>query len=228
MILKNLYKQNVSCAEPEELRGKLWSEIKPEDFFCKPVIQYPSQDARLEFTDQAPLTIGCKVYGDPTPKTQWLLNSYAVTNDLLGNYTLSESTVVNHTRWVNITTSEYRRTKPFEFKCIAINFGGSDERKITVVTINTSRSDDKPSIPTHVNVYPAYVNLTIISIIVVVLLIVFCKLCCKRKSQKPLSDTELAKLNRLLLKAVIMNSSTTGGQYNTHNWVNILMTSLKL
>lgn len=226
MILRKLYKPNVSCAEPEGLRGKQWSEIKPEEFFCKPVILHPSQDGPLEFTDGAPWTIGCKAYGDPTPKTQWLLNSYAVSNNSLGDYTLSESTVVNHTRWVNISWAKSRWTDPSEFKCTATNVGGSDERTVTVVVKNTLSIDNEPSVPINVNSDSDHV--LIISILaasvvsVVVLLIVFYTLYYRRQLQKPLNDSELAKLNRLLLKAVKKNSSTIGGQYNIHNWVKML------
>lgn len=217
VIHKKLYQPNVSCAEPERLRGKQWSEIKSEEFICKPIIRYPPQDDRLEFTDRAPWTIGCKVYGDPIPKAQWSLNNFSVSNDSLGDYILNESTVVNNTRWVNITWSKSQRKEPSEFKCIAINVGGSEERKITVFE-NLSRIDD-PHIPINVDSdHLLIISIVVVSsVVVVVMLIVFYMFYCRQRLQQPLSDTELANLNRYLLKIAKKNRVMTSGWYNIHS-----------
>lgn len=131
---KNLYMKTASCAEPPRLLNKLWGEIKPEEFACQPVIQYPTQSSSFELDDDE-LTIGCKIYGEPMPGVHWVFNNRPISNYSHGDYkfTIYESVDNTMAKWINLTVSRSRLMGKSEFKCIAQNAAGLDERKITVI-----------------------------------------------------------------------------------------------
>lgn len=45
---RKLYTKPTACAEPHKLHKKLWSELAPEDFACKPQIMAPPPGTVLE------------------------------------------------------------------------------------------------------------------------------------------------------------------------------------
>lgn len=122
--------------EPARLTNKLWSAIKADDFACQPIIQYPSESSTFELEDDQ-LTIGCKIYGEPTPNVQWVLNTRPISNYSHGDYkfTVYESVDNFMAKWINLTVSKSRLTGKPEFKCIAQNAAGMDERKISVIIL---------------------------------------------------------------------------------------------
>lgn len=131
---RNLYIRTASCAEPTRLLNKLWGDIKPDDFACQPIIQYPALSSSFEMEDDE-LTIGCKITGEPKPSVQWVFNNRPISNYSHADYkfTVYESVDNDMAKWINLTVSRFRLTGKSEFKCIAENPAGLDERKITVI-----------------------------------------------------------------------------------------------
>jgi len=144
---KNLYFKTASCAEPPRLLNKLWGDIKPDDFACQPVIQYPSQSSTFQLDDDELMTIGCKIYGEPMPSVQWVFNNRPISNYSHGDYkfTVYESVDNTMAKWINLTVSRSRLIGKSEFKCIAQNPAGLEERKITVIVQVPIRSIPLPS-----------------------------------------------------------------------------------
>lgn len=144
---KNLYFKTASCAEPPRLLNKLWGDIKPDDFACQPVIQYPAQSSSFQLDDDELMTIGCKIYGEPMPSVQWVFNNRPISNYSHGDYkfTVYESVDNTMAKWINLTVSRSRLIGKSEFKCIAQNPAGLEERKITVIVQVPIRSTPLPS-----------------------------------------------------------------------------------
>lgn len=134
-------KNTASCSEPPRLLNKLWGNIEPDDFACLPIIQYPAQSSTFQLDDDE-LTIGCKIYGEPMPSVQWVFNSRPISNYSHGDYkfTVYESVDNTMAKWINLTVSRSRLLGKSEFKCIAENAAGLEERKITVIVQVTKRT----------------------------------------------------------------------------------------
>ncbi|KAF5300485.1 hypothetical protein FQA39_LY02284 [Lamprigera yunnana] len=52
-----------TCAEPESLKGRLWSDLQSKDFACIPEILDQIVDKKLEIDAQTNYTLTCKVRG---------------------------------------------------------------------------------------------------------------------------------------------------------------------
>lgn len=148
---RNLYIRTASCNEPTRLLNKLWGDIKPDDFACQPIIQYPAQSSTFDMEDDE-LTIGCKITGEPKPSVQWVFNNRPISNYSHADYkfTVYESVDNDMAKWINLTVSRSRLTGKSEFKCIAENPAGLDERKITVIVQVTTNPFFIP-LSIHVN-----------------------------------------------------------------------------
>lgn len=134
MVDKNL--KPAACAEPARLVNRLWNDVRADEFACQPIIQYPGQSSTFELVDDERLTVGCKVYGEPSPGVQWVFNNRPISNYSHGDYKFAVHESVDNTmiaKWINLTVSRSRLTGKSEFKCIAQNAAGLDERKITVI-----------------------------------------------------------------------------------------------
>lgn len=143
---RNLYMTS-SCTEPPRLLNKLWNNIKPDEFACQPIIQYPSQSTSFQLDDDE-LTVGCKIAGEPMPSVQWVYNNRPISNYSHGDYkfTVYESVDNTMAKWMNLTVSRSRLMGKSEFKCIANNSAGLEERLITVsvqVKLSTGHAEPK-------------------------------------------------------------------------------------
>lgn len=127
--------KSASCAEPKRLANKLWTDIKADDFACQPIIQYPSPQSSTFELDDNQLTVECKVNGDPTPVVQWMFNNRTISSYSHTDYKFAvlESVDNSMAKWINLTVSRSRLPEKSEFKCVAENAAGRDERKVTVI-----------------------------------------------------------------------------------------------
>ena len=84
VVFRGLYTYPTSCAEPERLADKLWQDVDPKDFACKPDIQVPQS---VVFSQPgANVTLSCFIIGNPMPDAKWVLK---VSNTLKGKPSLS-------------------------------------------------------------------------------------------------------------------------------------------
>lgn len=179
-IYRTLSTNPIVCEEPDRLRGKEWSDTDVI-FACNPVIIEPQTDKVFE-AESSNVTLTCKVIGTPLPDVNWKSNGrlidkdhhkniqkYVITNEQINKVRISYLTVIN----VN-----YRDRG--EYKCIASNPGGEEERNITLLVRG---GDGMSSFG-----YPSSLNndltlIIILSVGAIILLIVIFILaicCCKR------------------------------------------------
>ncbi len=69
----------IYCSEPEHLRNRTWTELRAENFACKPEIVWSNADE----SDKDKWMLSCKVVGDPKPETYWNFNGRILTNSTL-------------------------------------------------------------------------------------------------------------------------------------------------
>lgn len=133
VISHNLYTPPTSCAEPPQLRDKLWNELDSSNFACKPTILEPLPDATVKSYDEN-VTLTCKVVGNPTPEVLWRFNFKTIETRAFGEirYILSDNTI-DLIRWVNLTILNARYSDRGNYTCAAENPGGRDERTIHLV-----------------------------------------------------------------------------------------------
>ena len=71
VVYRGLYTYPTSCAEPERLADKLWQDVDPKDFACKPDIRVPQS---VVFSQPgANVTLSCFIIGNPMPDAKWVL-----------------------------------------------------------------------------------------------------------------------------------------------------------
>jgi hypothetical protein len=71
VVFRGLYTYPTSCAEPERLADKLWQDVDPKDFACKPDIRVPQS---VVFSQPgANVTLSCFIIGNPMPDAKWVL-----------------------------------------------------------------------------------------------------------------------------------------------------------
>lgn len=132
-ITKNLVTSRIECKEPQRLFGKEWNDNNVV-FACNPTILEPHPNKMFE-AESANITLTCKVTGTPPPSIDWKSNGrildrdprqntqkYITTRERIGDVFISHLTIIN----IN-----YRDRG--EYKCIATNPGGEEERNISLV-----------------------------------------------------------------------------------------------
>ena len=71
VVEKGLYTYPTSCGEPERLADRLWQDVVPKDFACKPEITVPQS---VVFSQPgANVTLSCFIVGNPMPDAKWVL-----------------------------------------------------------------------------------------------------------------------------------------------------------
>ena len=71
VVEKGLYTYPTSCGEPERLADRLWQDVEPKDFACKPEITVPQS---VVFSRPgANVTLSCFIVGNPMPDAKWVL-----------------------------------------------------------------------------------------------------------------------------------------------------------
>ena len=76
VVFRGLYTYPTSCAEPERLADKLWQDVDPKDFACKPDIQVPQS---VVFSQPgANVTLSCFIIGNPMPDAKWVLKVHKI------------------------------------------------------------------------------------------------------------------------------------------------------
>lgn len=96
-----------SCAEPERLRGRRWTDLESSDFACRPrIINPPNSNTEVEASSEN-VTLFCKVSGDPRPDVNWVYRHAIIdtTPRRPGayRYSLTQSDLGDSTYWYNLT-----------------------------------------------------------------------------------------------------------------------------
>ncbi|XP_047003686.1 uncharacterized protein LOC124622120 isoform X1 [Schistocerca americana] len=135
---RNLYTPPTACSEPEALRGRLWSDLSPDQLACAPRVVYPSVGARLEAAATGDVTLRCRAEGEPPPAVHWVYNSRVVSNDTRrpgGGSDGRGYTLRAGGGWLNLTVHDLHHADRGEYTCVAKSSGGLDERAVTLVVV---------------------------------------------------------------------------------------------
>lgn len=132
IVNRGLYAPPTSCVEPLFLSGKYWSDLNSNDLACKPQVLFPAAGTTVE-VDSGNVTLMCQVQGNPIPDVHWVFNSRIIgrnSSRTYGDerYLVRES--IDKTRWVNLTIMNVRNQDRGDYKCVAKNGGGVDERNV--------------------------------------------------------------------------------------------------
>lgn len=181
-IHKNLITA-ATCSEPERLRDMSWKE-ESVVFACKPHIIEPIENRRLEITS-ANFTISCAVNGNPKPDVDWIYNGRIIDRDprlSVQKYVTQEETRATH-YFYNLTIVNVNYRDKGDYKCVAKNPGGEDERNFTLVVMgldHTGVGVGSSALSAHMALIIGLIVGAIILLIIIIVLI-FC--CCKRNGR---------------------------------------------
>lgn len=141
VIQKNLYTYPTDCMEPPKLRGKLWKNIKMEDFACRPNIIQPwkqrSQQPQILEAASENVTLTCRIQASPKPNIQWFFKGRPIN---LRDRRLSIINVLEKNRLDNIEIFSsdlniigVRPSDNGAYACVAENAGGRDQAEMSLM-----------------------------------------------------------------------------------------------
>lgn len=182
----NLVTMPTTCAEPERLKGRLWSDLQSRDFACTPEILDPAADKKLEVDASSNFTMSCKVKGDPIPDVDWVTNGRIIDRDPRQNQQkyVTLKNQMSNIIWSNLTIINVSYRDRGEYKCVAKNPGGVDERNVTLVVSGEYRSGIAFGTNSSGNSLALYIGLTVGAVALIILIIVLICCCCKRTSRQ--------------------------------------------
>ncbi|XP_060530961.1 uncharacterized protein LOC132704757 isoform X2 [Cylas formicarius] len=174
-IKSNLITNPTKCLEPPKLQGRTWNE--PITFACSPVILDPLPSTQIQATSNN-VTLSCKVIGDPEPDVDWTNNGHIVERDPRKNkqkYFTSKSKYGEYT-WNNLTITNINYKDRGEYRCIAKNPGGEDEKNITLIVDSAAISGGSYTFSgSTVWIIGLSIGLIILLIVILILVCLFCK-----------------------------------------------------
>nr|CAI5838110.1 unnamed protein product [Callosobruchus analis] len=177
-IKNSLITTRTVCDSPPKLKGRAWQDSVV--FACAPQIIEPVPLTQIE-ANSANVTLTCKVIGDPTPDVDWTNGGQIVERDPRKSrqkYVIARKTTVDGYTWNNLTIVNVNYRDRGDYKCIAKNPGGEDERNITVlIPAGTSGGIVPGAVSTSVY-WIVGLSLGFLVVLLALLLAAFCM--CKR------------------------------------------------
>lgn len=204
VINKSLYTPPLSCAEPKDLQGKLWSDIAPEKFACRPKILQPTNGAVIEaYNDN--VTMMCRMKASPKPEISWTYNGRPISpHDQ--RIDIKNTQQMNRMDPVDIYTSELsivnvKLTDKGSYICIGENLGGmaSVELVLNVPPIVATTGEGITGGVTQGNSNDLLLLICLVAIILLALLIIVVLiLCCYCRRVKKYSKNGSISENGLV------------------------------
>uniref|UniRef100_A0A8D9B1Q7 Slit homolog 3 protein n=1 Tax=Cacopsylla melanoneura TaxID=428564 RepID=A0A8D9B1Q7_9HEMI len=132
-LQRSLYTKPTACLDPPRLLNRHWDDLQPEEFACSPVIVFPSPGTVIEVNSDY-THLRCHVVGDPAPSIDWKYNRHIINNASHNNFAQGYRYVLKGHGWANLTLHNLgANDAKGEFKCVASNPAGSDERNVTLI-----------------------------------------------------------------------------------------------
>lgn len=130
VIANKLYTPPTSCVLPPHLRGRLWSELTPENFACRPRIIQPAVDQTVEAASDN-LTLTCRINGSPSPQIEWFYQRRPINADdrhtSIRNWQEMNRVEVSDVYTSELTIVDVRVQDRGDYTCTAANLGGKAE-----------------------------------------------------------------------------------------------------
>lgn len=176
-----------TCAEPERLKGRLWSDLQSRDFACIPEILEPTLDKKLDVDAHTNYTISCKVRGDPLPDVDWVTNGRIIDQDPRQN---QQKYIVSNNQkgdliWSNLTIINVSYRDKGDYKCVAKNPGGVEERNISLIIYGDYKGGSGFTGGATTGDLILYIGLTVGAVVLLVIIFVLICCYCKRSSRQP-------------------------------------------
>lgn len=217
-ITRGLYTPPTDCYLPMNLRGKLWTEVPPENFACRPVILFPHDGLTIDATNEN-ITITCRLKGSPKPRIDWLYNNRPL-NEEDTRITVRNSEEMNRRDSVEFYVSELvivgvRTEDRGTYTCVATNTGGETKADTHVAVPPVLESLDglgvigsTAGVPTTNPTNLLFIICLIAIILLTLLIIVVLILCCYCRRVKKYSKNGSISENGLVSSKV--DRSTDG------------------
>ncbi|CAH1980620.1 unnamed protein product [Acanthoscelides obtectus] len=177
-IKNSLITTRTDCDSPPKLKGRAWQDNVV--FACAPQIIEPVPLTQIE-ANSANVTLTCKVTGDPTPDVDWTNGGMIVERDPRKNrqkYVIARKTTIDGYTWNNLTIVNVNYRDRGDYKCIAKNPGGEDERNITVLIPAGTSGGIVPGSVSNSVYWIVGLSLGFLVVLLALLLVAFCM--CKR------------------------------------------------
>ncbi|RZC38337.1 I-set and/or LRR 8 domain containing protein [Asbolus verrucosus] len=180
-VKDNLITGPTECAEPPQLRGRLWSDDKVI-FACVPQILEPLPSTHIQATTSN-VTLTCRVLGDPQPDVDWVTNGRIIDRDPRQNtqrFITSKRKVGDYT-WNNLTITNVNYRDKGEYKCVAKNPGGVDEKNVSLIVSVIGGVGSGGSLPLG-SALPLIIALSVGAVVVLIVILILICCCCKRNT----------------------------------------------
>lgn len=208
-IAHGLYTPPTSCNLPMKLRGKLWTEVAPEHFACRPVILLPHDGYTIDATTEN-ITITCKMKASPKPHIEWRYNNEALNEEdtrITVKYSEEENRLTQTTDLyssdliiVGVTPNDRGI-----YTCVATNTGGESKVEVHVIVPPVLESLDglgiissTAGIPTTNQTNLLFIICLIAIILLILLILLTLILCCYCRRVKKYSKNGSISENGLV------------------------------
>lgn len=180
-IKENLITAPTECEAPPALKGMLWNDLK-QIFACVPQIIEPLPSTHIEATTSN-VTLTCRVLGDPEPDVDWVTNGRIIDRDPRQHtqrFSTSKQKVGDYT-WNNLTITNVNYRDKGEYKCVAKNPGGTDEKNISLSVSVIGGVGSGGYLP-YGSALPLIIGLSVGAVIIVIVIVILICCCCKRNT----------------------------------------------
>ena len=186
VVTKRLYNRPTACAEPSRLADKLWDEVVPAEFACKPHIEIPF--SRVFAAPGVDATLACHIVGSPVPQARWVVRGRIINNNTHPQPFADQTWIIREERvtydgvqrWYNLTVTNPSESDLGDYLCVAENNGGVMESRVVLTfddpaTYNVPITDEQLTIIIGASVAIAVLFLLVVAV---------CCCCICRKSKK--------------------------------------------
>lgn len=193
---KKLYSRPTACNEPSRLNGKMWDEIQPAEFACKPHLEIPYP--RVFGAPGVDATLACKIKGSPVPQGRWVVDGRIVNNNTHPEpfasqmWILKEEKITSDgvSRWYNLTITNPATEDLGKYLCVAENNGGVMEK--TVILTFEDPATFSAGIPLTSEQLTIVIGVSVALVLLFVLVLIVCCCCfCKGQKKKALKNNRM-------------------------------------
>ena len=181
-VKENLITTRTLCKEPPLVKDRSWTD--DVIFACVPQIVEPLPSTHIEATTSN-VTLTCRVLGDPQPDVNWVWvsNGKIIEKDPRQNtqrFITSKRKVGDYT-WNNLTITNVNYRDKGEYKCVATNPGGVDEKNVSLIVSSIGGFGSGGSLAMGATL-PLIIALSVGAVVILIVILVLVCCCCKKNT----------------------------------------------